>query len=132
MTEDLFDLSGKVALVTGGGTGLGQAIALGLADAGAAIMVVSRNLEACEETAKAAREKGRRALAAKCHLGFRDEIKAIVDLAYFTFGRIDVLVNNSAIAPMVSGGVATSEELFDKIVSVNLRGPFHLMALVGP
>jgi NAD(P)-dependent dehydrogenase (short-subunit alcohol dehydrogenase family) len=131
MTNELFDLTGRVALVTGGTRGLGRAIVHGLATAGADVVVSSRKQDACEEVAAEVRSLGRRALPHSCHVGRWEEIDALVDTAYDTFGRVDVLVNNAGIAPTYPDTPSVSEELWDKVLAVNLKGPFRLTALVG-
>jgi NAD(P)-dependent dehydrogenase (short-subunit alcohol dehydrogenase family) len=128
---DRFDLTGRVALITGGTRGLGRAIIQTLAQAGADIVVSSRKQEACDEAAVEVRSVGRRALAHACHVGKWDEIDALVDAAYAEFGRIDILVNNAGVAPTYPDTQSVSEELWDKVLSVNLKGPFRLTALVG-
>jgi NAD(P)-dependent dehydrogenase (short-subunit alcohol dehydrogenase family) len=127
----LFSLEGKVALVTGGSRGLGRAIALAYAEHGADVVVTSRRLPACEAVAAEVEKLGRRALAVSCHVGHWDEIDALVNRAYDTFGRIDILVNNAGMSPVAPSSVETSEALFDKVVEVNVKGPFRLSALVG-
>ena len=92
---DRFDLTGRVALITGGTRGLGRAIIQTLAQAGADVVVSSRKQEACDEAADEARSFGRRALARACHVGRWEEIDELVDAAYAEFGRIDILVNNA-------------------------------------
>lgn len=126
-----FDLTGKVALVTGGSRGLGREIALAFADAGADVIITSRKLDACEQVAKEIEARGRRALAHACHVGHWDELPELVDAAYAAFGHIDILVNNAGMSPLAPSSVETSEELFDKVVAVNFKGPFRLSALVG-
>src|SRR6478672_6440747 len=96
---NLFDLTGKVAIVTGGGRGLGKAIALGLAGAGADVVVASRKIDNCEEAAREIEAMGRRALAVACHLGRPDQIDALVTSAYDAFGHVDIVVNNAAMSP---------------------------------
>lgn len=128
---DRFDLTGRVALVTGGTRGLGRAIIRVLAQAGADVVVSSRKQDACEEAATEVRSLGRRALAHCCHVGRWTEIDALVDAAYEEFGRVDVLVNNAGIAPTYPSPQEVSEELWDKVLAVNLKGPFRLTALVG-
>jgi NAD(P)-dependent dehydrogenase (short-subunit alcohol dehydrogenase family) len=128
---DRFDLTGRVALITGGTRGLGRAIIQTLAQAGADVVVSSRKQEACDEAAEEARSVGRRALAHACHVGRWEEIDELVDAAYAEFGRIDVLVNNAGIAPTYPDAQSVSEELWDKTIAVNLKGPFRLTALVG-
>jgi NAD(P)-dependent dehydrogenase (short-subunit alcohol dehydrogenase family) len=125
------DLSGKIALVTGGSRGLGKSIALGLAQAGADVIVSSRKQEACAEVAKEIEAIGRRALPVAAHVGRWEDITHLVDAAYSAFGRIDILVNNAGMSPLAPSSVETSEDLFDKIVGVNFKGPFRLTALVG-
>jgi NAD(P)-dependent dehydrogenase (short-subunit alcohol dehydrogenase family) len=128
---NLFDLSRKVALVTGGSRGLGRAIALGLADHGADIVVVSRKLENCEAVAREVEARGRRALALAGHMGRWDEIDVVVAQAYAHFGRIDILVNNAGMSPVAESSAQTPEKLFDAVTSLNFKGPFRLSALVG-
>jgi NAD(P)-dependent dehydrogenase (short-subunit alcohol dehydrogenase family) len=128
---ELFDLSGKVALVTGGSRGLGRAIALGYAAAGADVIVASRKLDACEAVAREITALGRQAAAAACHVGRWSEIDALVDRCYERFGHVDILVNNAGLSPTAASSADTSEELFDKIVAVNFKGPFRLSALVA-
>jgi NAD(P)-dependent dehydrogenase (short-subunit alcohol dehydrogenase family) len=124
-------LAGKVALVTGGSRGLGQEMVLAFAEAGADCIIASRKLEACEAVAEQVRAKGRQALAVACHLGHWDEIEQLVDTAYDAFGRVDVLVNNAGMSPLYPSLPEVTEELWDKVLNLNLRGPFRLTALVG-
>src|ERR1700722_12740222 len=124
-------LAGKVALVTGGSRGLGRAMGLAFADAGADVVVPSRKLDACQAVADEVEAKGRRALAVACHIGHWDEIGDLVEQAYAAFGRVDVLVNNAGMSPLYPDLASVSEELWDKVFAVNLKGPFRLTALVG-
>jgi NAD(P)-dependent dehydrogenase (short-subunit alcohol dehydrogenase family) len=128
---DLFDLTGRTALVTGGTRGLGRAILRTLAMAGADVVVSSRKQEACEEAAEEVRRLGRRAFAYDCHVGHWDEIEGLVNAAYEEFGRIDILVNNAGLAPTYPNPQGVTEELWDKTLAVNLKGPYRLTALVG-
>ncbi len=125
------DLSGKVALVTGGSRGLGRAMTLAFAANGADVVIASRNFDSCEATAEEARALGVRALPYACHVGHWDELDGLVDAAYGEFGRVDVLVNNAGMSPLYPSLDQVSEELFDKVVGVNLKAPFRLSALVG-
>jgi len=127
---DRFDLTGRVALVTGGTRGLGRAIVRTLALAGADVVVSSRKQEACDDAAEEVRRAGRRALAHVCHVGRWSEIDALVEAAYAEFGRIDVLVNNAGLAPTYPNPQGVTEELWDKTLAVNLKGPFRLTSLV--
>jgi NAD(P)-dependent dehydrogenase (short-subunit alcohol dehydrogenase family) len=129
---DLFRLDGKVALVTGGSRGMGRSMVLGFAQAGAQVIIASRKLAACQEVADEVEETtGQRALAVACHLGSWPDIDGLVDVAYAEFGRIDVLVNNAGMSPRYDRATSVSEELYDKVLDVNLKGPFRLTALVG-
>jgi NAD(P)-dependent dehydrogenase (short-subunit alcohol dehydrogenase family) len=126
------DLSGKVALVTGGSRGLGREMVLGLAAAGADVVVASRDLASCEKTAAEVRETtGRRALPVSAHVGRWEGLEALVDTVHAEFGRVDVLVNNAGMSPRYDTVADVSEVLFDKVLGVNLKGPFRLAALAG-
>ena len=123
------DATGKVVIVTGGSKGLGRAMALGFAEGGADVVVASRKLGPCEAVADEVRRMGRRALAVSCHVGDWDQCSALVDATVAEFGRIDVLVNNAGIAPVPPSLLAVTDDLFDKTVGVNLKGPLRLIAL---
>lgn len=128
----LFDLSGKVALVTGGSRGLGAAMTRAFARAGADVVIASRKLDACERLAAEVRaETGRRALAVACHVGEWGQVEALAEAAWAEFGRIDVLVNNAGMSPLYGHVREVGEDLYDKVLAVNLKGPFRLTALVG-
>src|SRR3954452_21590476 len=127
-----FDLSGRVALVTGGSRGLGREMALAFAAAGADVVVASRDGAACERFAAEVTEAtGRRALGIGAHVGHWAELDGLVDQVYGEFGRLDVLVNNAGMSPLYDDVVDVSEALVDKVLDVNLNGPFRLMALAG-
>ena len=128
---ELFDLTGRVALVTGGTRGLGRSILRTLAKAGADVVVSSRKQEACEEAAAEVRNFGRRAFAHCCHIGHWDEIDGLVDAAYDNFGKVDILVYNAGLAPTYPNPQSVTEDLWDKTIAVNLKGPYRLTALVG-
>lgn len=129
--DELLNFSGKVALVTGGSRGLGKAMALALAARGADVIVTSRKAAACEEVAAEISAMGRQAMAFGCHVGHWGEIDGLVDAAYERFGHIDILINNAGMSPLYDKLSNVTEELFDKVIAVNLKGPFRLMALVG-
>lgn len=129
--HDPFDLSGKIALITGGSRGLGRAMALAFAARGADVVVASRKMEQCEHVAGEIERLGRRALAVATHVGKWDEVGRLVDRAYGHFGRVDVLINNAGLSPLYPRLDEVSEELFDKVVAINLKGPFRLSALIG-
>jgi NAD(P)-dependent dehydrogenase (short-subunit alcohol dehydrogenase family) len=119
-------LAGKVALVTGGSRGLGRAMVLAFADAGADVVVASRKIDNCKEVAAEVE-----ALPVACHVGHWGELDGLVEQAYSTFGHVDVLVNNAGMSPLYPDLSSVSEELWDKVLGVNLKGPFRLSALVG-
>jgi NAD(P)-dependent dehydrogenase (short-subunit alcohol dehydrogenase family) len=127
----LFDLSGRVTLVTGATRGLGLAIAAAYGSAGADVIVVSRKLDACKRVAAGLRARGIRAAAFACHVGHWHELDGLVEAVYDEFGRIDVLVNNAGMSPLYERLTAVSEQDWDKVIGVNLKGPFRLSALVG-
>jgi NAD(P)-dependent dehydrogenase (short-subunit alcohol dehydrogenase family) len=128
---NLFDLSGKVALVTGGSRGLGLATALAFADHGADVIVASRKIENCEAAAEDIRSRGRRALAVAVHMGRWDQIDVMIAQVYDAFGRIDILVNNAGMSPSAPSSLETDEKLVDAVFALNFKGPFRLSALVG-
>ncbi len=131
MTDELFDFTGKVAMVTGGSRGLGLEMVRAFAKRGADVVITSRKAESCEAAADEVRAMGRRALAYGAHVGHWDEMPGLVDAAYAEFGKVDILVNNAGMSPLAPSSLETSEELFDKIVGVNFKGPFRLTSLVG-
>ena len=130
--KSLFDLTGKVALVTGGSRGLGRAMVLAFAHAGADVVIASRKLASCEATADEVKTAtGRRALPVACHVGDWKQIEALAATTYREFGTVDVLVNNAGMSPLYDSVDQVSEDLYDKVLDVNLKGPFRLTALVG-
>lgn len=125
-------LDGKVALVTGGTRGLGREMTLAFAAAGADVAIVSRKVAACEALADEVRTTtGVRAFPYAAHVADWDSLSQLVDAVYDEFGVLDVLVNNAGIAPLYPSLEDVSEELFDKVIGVNLKGPFRLTALAG-
>lgn len=124
--EKLFRLDGKVALVTGASKGIGAAMARGLAEFGAQVVVNSRKLEAVEDTAAAIRADGLAATALAGNVGNLDEARALVAQTVAIYGRLDILVNNAAVNPVFGPIQGTDERAFDKIMAVNLKGPFEL------
>lgn len=119
----LFDLSGKAAIVTGGAVGIGQAIVLRLAEAGAEVMIVDIDLEAAERTVENLRAMGNRAAAMQADVASTTAAQRAVGATLESFGRLDILVNNAGIYPS-SPVLEVSEELWDKTHNVNLRGMF--------
>lgn len=129
--DDLLDFSGKVALITGGSRGLGREMALALARRGADVVVTSRKIEACEKVASEIEALGRQALPYACHVGHWEELEGLVNAAYAKFGKVDILINNAGLSPLYPSLADVTEDLFDKVIAINLKGPFRLMALVG-
>jgi len=131
MTDPLFDFTDKTVLITGGSRGMGRAMALAFAERGANIVVASRKIAACQAVALEVEALGRQALPVACHVAKWDDIGRLVDESYERFGKIDVLINNAGMSPLYKNVSDVTEELFDKVVGVNLKGPYRLMALVG-
>ena len=130
--SELFDLSGKLAVVTGGSRGLGREMVLAFAEHGADVIIASRKLDSCSVLAKEVTERfGRKALAVECHVGHWDQVNALADRAYDEFGKVDVLVNNAGRAPRYPALSEITEALYDKGMDVNLKGSFRLSVLVG-
>jgi NAD(P)-dependent dehydrogenase (short-subunit alcohol dehydrogenase family) len=128
--SELFDLAGKVAIVTGGGSGIGRQLAEGLAEAGADVVVCARKVERCEQAAEELRALGVRALGLRCDVRVRDEVQAVVDRTRAELGRLDILVNNAGTA----WGASPEEyplEGWQKVLDVNLTGVFLCSQAAG-
>lgn len=128
--NELFSLKGKVAIVTGGGRGLGEQIAEGFAEAGANVVVCSRKLEACEEVSQKLKDLGVESLALKCDITNPEDVKNVVQQTLEKFGRIDILVNNSG----ASWGAPAEEmplEAWQKVINVNVTGTFLMSQAAG-
>lgn len=123
-----FNLQDKVVLITGGSRGLGRAMSLGFAGMGANIAIVSRKIESCEATAKEVEALGVKAYPIAAHVGKWDELDNMVEAVYAEFGKVDVLINNAGMSPQYPALDQVTEALFDKVISVNLKGPFRLSA----
>lgn len=129
---DLFDLTGRTAIVTGGSRGLGKEMVRAFASQGANVVIASRKLAACEELADAVRsEFGVRALPVECHVGYWDQVEALAEAAFAEFGEIDILVNNAGMSPLYPSIADIDEGLYDKVMEVNLKGTFRLTVLVA-
>ncbi len=127
-----FDLTDKAIVLTGGSRGLGLAMAHAFAEHGAHLVVASRKGDACERVAAELRERhGRRAIGVAFHAGNWDDCGRLLDRAYAELGRVDVLVNNAGMSPLYPSLTGLSEELWDKVLAVNLKGPFRLAALAA-
>ena len=126
-----FDLTGRVALVTGASRGIGESIAQGLAQHGADVIVSSRKLDACEAVAAGIRAAGGKARAIACHIGDMAALESIFAQVKADYGRIDVLVNNAATNPYYGHVLDTDLGAFQKTVDVNIRGYFYASVFAG-
>jgi NAD(P)-dependent dehydrogenase (short-subunit alcohol dehydrogenase family) len=131
MPTDLFDLTGKVALVSGASRGIGEASARLLARQGAHVIVSSRRLEGCEKVASAIRAEGGLATALACHIGEPEQIHQAFEVVRERFGRLDVLVNNAATNPQFCHVLDTDIQAFQKTLDVNIRGYFFMSVEAG-
>ena len=129
--QRLFDLDGRVAIVTGGTRGIGRAIAEGLVSAGAKVAVASRKADACAETEAHLKELGGEALGVPTHMGDVDGVNELVDRTVERFGRLDIVVNNAATALSMPLGSLTVDA-WEKSLGVNLRGPVFLVERALP
>jgi NAD(P)-dependent dehydrogenase (short-subunit alcohol dehydrogenase family) len=126
------DLSGKVALVTGGSRGLGREMVLAFAEHGADVVIASRKLDNCEKLANEVRERfGRRALPVAANVGDWNQCDALTETAYAEFGTVDILVNNAGMSPLYPSVDQVTEASYDKVFATNLKGPFRLSATIG-
>jgi NAD(P)-dependent dehydrogenase (short-subunit alcohol dehydrogenase family) len=131
MTPDpYFDLTGKIALITGGSRGLGLRMVRAFAERGADVIVASRKIEACESAAEEVRALGRRSMAVAVHAGRWAEMDRLAETVYAEFGRIDILVNNAGMSPREPSHLVT-EALFDSVMNLNFKGPFRLASQVA-
>jgi NAD(P)-dependent dehydrogenase (short-subunit alcohol dehydrogenase family) len=130
--DQLFDLTDRVVLITGGSRGLGREMALAAARCGADVVIASRDFESCVATAEEiAAATGRTAFPYQVHVGRWDQLDGLVDAAYDRFGKVDVLINNAGMSPLYESLGSVTEKLFDSVVNLNFKGPFRLSALVG-
>jgi NAD(P)-dependent dehydrogenase (short-subunit alcohol dehydrogenase family) len=131
MTPDpYFDLTGKVALITGGSRGLGYQMAIAFAERGADVLVASRKLDNCQRVAEEIRTLGRRSGAYQVHAAKWPSIDELIDNVYADFGRVDILVCNAGMGPAMPSHEVT-EELFDSVVGLNFKGPFRLASQIA-
>ncbi|GAA2402193.1 SDR family oxidoreductase [Actinomadura vinacea] len=129
---ELFDLTGRVVLVTGGSRGLGREMAFAAARCGADVVIASRKRDSCVAAAEEIeRATGRPAMPYGVHVGRWDELPGLVDAVYERFGRLDALVNNAGISPVYDSLAEVTEKMFDSVVNLNLKGPFRLSVLAG-
>lgn len=132
MTDELLDMTGKTALVTGGSRGLGKEMVTAFAARGADVIIASRKLDNCIDLAETISERySVRAIPLGVNVSDWDQCSALVDAVYDHVDRVDVLVNNAGLSPLYPSLDAVSEALWDKVLGVNLKGPFRLGALIG-
>lgn len=131
-TKSRFQLCGKVALVTGASKGIGEAMARGLAEFGARVVISSRKQEAVDAVANAFRADGLEAIAIAANMGNLDDVQTLVDHTVEVYGGIDIIINNAAANPVYGPVQNTDERAFDKIIDVNLKGPFELCKRAYP
>ncbi len=127
-----FDLSGKVAIVTGASRGIGEAIAHAFAQSGAKVLLCSRKQEGVEAVAAAIREQGGEAIAVACHTGQREQVQALVQRAIDEWGRLDIAVNNAATNPHFGPLLHSEEAQWDKTYEVNVKGYFWVAQAAIP
>lgn len=132
MNNPLFDLTGKVALITGSTKGIGRSIAEELARCGAKVVISSRKADACEQVAGELKALGYEAIAVPCHVGRKEDLQRLVDTTLQTWGRIDVLVCNAATNPVYGTTLEISDDAWDKIMQTNVKGTFWLANMVVP
>ncbi len=125
-------LAGRVTLVTGGNRGIGRAIALALAEAGADVAIIARDLAACQAVAAEVEARGRRGLAWRCDVTRADQVQAAVEAVLARHGRLDVLVNNAGASPFDKPVLELAESEWDAVLAVNLTGPFLVCRAAGP
>jgi NAD(P)-dependent dehydrogenase (short-subunit alcohol dehydrogenase family) len=130
--DQLFDLTDRVVLVTGGSRGLGREMAFAAAQSGADVVIASRNLDSCVVTAEEiSAATGRVAFPYQVHVGRWEQLDGLVDATYDRFGKVDVLINNAGMSPLYDSLGSVTERLFDAVVNLNLKGPFRLSTLLG-
>lgn len=132
MTNPLFDMTGKVALITGSTKGIGRSIAEEMARCGAKVVISSRKADVCEQVAGELKEQGFEAIAIPCHVGRKEDLQNLVDKTLEAWGQIDVLVCNAATNPVYGPTQEMTDEAWDKIMDTNVKGTFWLTQMVLP
>ncbi|MHC8320393.1 SDR family NAD(P)-dependent oxidoreductase [Pseudomonas sp. GB2N2] len=132
MTSSLFNLHGKVAIITGSSRGLGFASAQGMAEHGAKVVISGRKADACETAAQQIRDAGGDAIAVPCNIGRKDDLQNLVDITLETWGRIDIVMANAAIHPWGGSVLDLQEETFNKFMQVNVQSSIWLTQMTLP
>jgi len=130
--QPLFQLDNKVAIVTGASKGIGEAMARGLAEFGAKVVISSRKRESVDAVAKSFQNDGLEAIAIAANMGNVEEAQTLIDQTVDAYGGIDIIINNAAANPVFGPIQNTEERAFDKILDVNLKGPFELCKKAYP
>jgi NAD(P)-dependent dehydrogenase (short-subunit alcohol dehydrogenase family) len=128
----LYSLSGKTAIITGGSRGLGKSMSQAFARAGAQVVIASRKVDACEALAKELEnETGNKCIGVAFHAGKWEDCDTLSKAAFDAFGTVEILVNNAGMSPLYDSLINVTQELYDKVLNVNLRGPFRLSSILG-
>ena len=130
--SSLFDLTGKVAIVTGSSKGIGRAIAERLAEHGAKVVVSSRKADACEAVAASIRDRGGEATVIPCHIARKEDLQNLVDQTIAQYGGIDIVVSNAAVNPYLGPAAGASDEVYERVMGANVRSNFWLANMVCP
>lgn len=132
MSANLFDLSGKVAIITGSSRGIGRSIAIRMAQHGAKVVISSRKADACEKVADEIKAAGGDAIVVPCNVSDKAQLQALVDATVQQWGRVDVLVCNAAVNPFFGPSKDIPDDAFDKIMAVNIKSNHWLANMVAP
>ncbi len=132
MSGDMFDLTGRVALVTASSRGIGFGIAQAMAGRGASVVISSRKADACEDAARTISDAGGDALAIPCNVGHKDQLEGLVEATMARWGRIDILVCNAGINPYYGPLAEIGDDAFDKTMGTNVRSTLWLCNMVLP
>ena len=130
--KDLFDLTGRVSVITGSTKGIGKAMAEALAAFGSKVVISSRKADACEAVAASINESGGEAMAHPCHVGHKDQLEGLVAATRERWGKIDNLVVNAAVNPYYGSSLGIPDSAFDKVMEVNIKSVHWLCQMVIP
>ena len=130
--SSLFDLTGKVAIVTGSTKGIGLAIARRMAEHGASVVISSRKADVCEAVAAEISASGGKAVVIPCHVGRKDELQNLVDQTLLQCGGIDIVVANAGVNPYFGPAAGASDEVYERVMGTNVRSNFWLANMVCP
>lgn len=128
----MFDLTGKVAVITGSSKGIGRSIAECMARAGAKVVISSRKLDACENVAQGIRDAGGEAIAVACNVSRREDLENLIAQPVSAWGRVDILVCNAAVNPYYGPMASMPDEAYDKVMNSNVKSNFWLCNMAAP